>query len=1034
MIELKTPDIRIRIARQAHIFVKMRAAKYMKIIASQLEQFKDMKQQLENLLEDIKHIIHQGQSWIDETGNTLSFAQMNQLLASETSNCIQKCLNVTLEEDKMIPTTEVNISCSSSKISSPNSDGNTQSARDFNAIQIKLDEFDKRISEQSTKLKSLKQKVKRQEKQNEIISTQLSEKDKNTAAQLEEIMKELHAASDFVSNLQIQTEMLTSKQNENEKKLNDAIEKLTDQEERNKVLTTNQESDAKKLQAVVEEALHNRVMPLKGDFDILKSDLDSFKSSSDLNLRYFTHKNDEKFRKISREFNELSTHLTEMRHLNSKKSISFSVGLTAVTTVPIDCVVKYDKIFTNIGDCYDVSTGIFTCPVGGHYVFHINLTTDCNDWVILHLYQNIEYKISVYAHIPQCVSSNGNSVILHLKLSDKHTVFVKMRLAKYVKIITSQLEQFEDMKTQLENLLEDIKHIINQGQSWVEETGNTLSFTQINQLLTSETSNCIQKCLNIIDEENNPIDTTEVNIPCSSSKMFSPKSVVNTQSNIDFNDIQIRLDEFDKKISKQSTKFKSIKQKIKRQEKQNEISSSQLTEKDKNTEVKFEEIIKELHAASDFMSNLQSQTKMLTSEQNEHEKKMNNMIEKFTDQEERIKVLTTNQESDAKKLQAVVEEVLPNRIMKLDNVIEKLTDQEERIKVLTTNQESDAKKLQAVVEEVLPNRIMKLDNVIEKLTDQEERIKVLTTNQESDAKKLQAVIEEVLPNRIVKLDNVIEKLTDQEERIKVLTTNQESDSKKLQDVVEEVLPNRVMKLDNVIEKLTEQEERIKVLTTNQESDSKKLQDVVEEVLPNRVMRLKGYIDIVKSDLDSFKSSSGLNLRYFTDKNDEFQNQVDKKFTKMSTEFKELSTDLSKMIFKEISNSNSKKILFSVGLAETTMVEMDMIVKYNKIITNIGDCYNVSTGVFTCSLGGFYHFNVGIMSGYAHSILALYQNNEYKISMYAHNEKGLTSCGNATILYLNRDDLVYLKSSINSKLYGNSPKLFNTFTGFLLNSV
>ncbi|KAH9490623.1 hypothetical protein Btru_033848 [Bulinus truncatus] len=387
---------------------KMRPAKYVKIITSQLEQFEDMKTQLENLLEDIKHIINQGQSWIDETVNTLSFTQINQLLTSETSKCIQKCLNITRD-------------------------------RDFNQVKIKIDEFDKRISEQSTQLKNLNQKVKRQEKQNEI-SIQLTEKEKNTEVQLAEILKELQAASDFMSNLQSKTEMLTNKQNENEEKLNGVIEKLTDQEEKIKVLTTNQKSDAKKLQDKVQEILPNRVKKLERDIDIVKLNLDS----NGLNLRYFTESNDVKFTKMSSEFNELSTYITGMKLLNSKKSISFSVGLTTLTVVKEGCVVKYNEIFTNTADSYNVSTGIFTSPLNGHFVFHVNLTTDSDDFVNLALFQNNDNKISVYVHNPDCVSSGGNSVILHLKLNDQ--VFLKAQcisvLSGNVSDITSTFSGF----------------------------------------------------------------------------------------------------------------------------------------------------------------------------------------------------------------------------------------------------------------------------------------------------------------------------------------------------------------------------------------------------------------------------------------------------------------------------------------------------------------------------------------------------------------------------------------------------------------
>jgi hypothetical protein len=55
--------------------------------------------------------------------------------------------------------------------------------------------------------------------------------------------------------------------------------------------------------------------------------------------------------------------------------IAFDVGLsTTVAVPPVGSVVKYDAVSHNGGQAYDVTTGLFTCPVDGLYLFLITHT------------------------------------------------------------------------------------------------------------------------------------------------------------------------------------------------------------------------------------------------------------------------------------------------------------------------------------------------------------------------------------------------------------------------------------------------------------------------------------------------------------------------------------------------------------------------------------------------------------------------------------------------------------------------------------
>ncbi|XP_053385702.1 uncharacterized protein LOC128550518 [Mercenaria mercenaria] len=103
--------------------------------------------------------------------------------------------------------------------------------------------------------------------------------------------------------------------------------------------------------------------------------------------------------------------------------VAFSVGLTYIQALPNAANVVYDRIYTNIGAAYNSTSGTFTCPTAGYYVFEFHTLSEQDKSSWLELYHNNKYIQSIYGHTSNDYASGGNAVVLLLAVGDK--VYIK---------------------------------------------------------------------------------------------------------------------------------------------------------------------------------------------------------------------------------------------------------------------------------------------------------------------------------------------------------------------------------------------------------------------------------------------------------------------------------------------------------------------------------------------------------------------------------------------------------------------------------
>ncbi|XP_070568374.1 complement C1q tumor necrosis factor-related protein 5-like [Ptychodera flava] len=132
--------------------------------------------------------------------------------------------------------------------------------------------------------------------------------------------------------------------------------------------------------------------------------------------------------------------------------------------------------------------------------------------------------------------------------------------------------------------------------------------------------------------------------------------------------------------------------------------------------------------------------------------------------------------------------------------------------------------------------------------------------------------------------------------------------------------------------------------------------------------------------------------------------------------------------------NSTRVAFSVS--RTTAlgpVSGDTAVTYDKVYTNMGDGYDMSTGKFTCSVGGVYFFMITALRNNANNMFACLMKNSTQLPcIYVSHSSSRShgSASNSVIIDLGQGDQVWVKLGTGYALQSFSNE-YVTFTGYLL---
>ncbi|CAO2636598.1 Complement C1q-like protein 2 [Lemmus lemmus] len=127
-----------------------------------------------------------------------------------------------------------------------------------------------------------------------------------------------------------------------------------------------------------------------------------------------------------------------------------------------------------------------------------------------------------------------------------------------------------------------------------------------------------------------------------------------------------------------------------------------------------------------------------------------------------------------------------------------------------------------------------------------------------------------------------------------------------------------------------------------------------------------------------------------------------------------------------------KIAFYVGLKSPH--EGYEVLKFDDVVTNLGNHYDPTTGKFSCQVRGIYFFTYHILmrGGDGTSMWAdLCKNGQVRASAIAQDaDQNYDYASNSVVLHLDSGDEVYVKLD-GGKAHGGNNNKYSTFSGFLL---
>ncbi|XP_033973612.1 myosin-11-like isoform X11 [Trematomus bernacchii] len=214
-----------------------------------------------------------------------------------------------------------------------------------------------------------------------------------------------------------------------QREITDLLARVTASENKSTVLETRMSFSEKEVEELQREnaVLEARMSSSEKEVEELQ------RENADLLARVTASEN--KSTALESRMSSSEKEVEELQRENADRpQVAFSAGLTDAGSVgpfTTPTTLKYSKVFTNIGQAYNPTTGIFTAPVRGVYYFRFNVWENRDlVWTAVELYHNDQRKMRLSDHNDGSgLVSASNSMVLQLEKGDVVYIVLSLNYA-----------------------------------------------------------------------------------------------------------------------------------------------------------------------------------------------------------------------------------------------------------------------------------------------------------------------------------------------------------------------------------------------------------------------------------------------------------------------------------------------------------------------------------------------------------------------------------------------------------------------------
>ncbi|XP_062615411.1 myosin-2 heavy chain, non muscle-like [Saccostrea cucullata] len=228
---------------------------------------------------------------------------------------------------------------------------------------------------------------------------------------------------------------------------------------------------------------------------------------------------------------------------------------------------------------------------------------------------------------------------------------------------------------------------------------------------------------------------------------------------------------------------------------------------------------------------------------------------------------------------------------------------------------------------------------------------------------------------------------------------------------------------------------------------KKFPEMMQEKFKQLSLRLNTSVENLNNDIITTNKTMLQSVSDLENSQNMIQNSISVNISKtlddMMAEVKQskydqlqLSSSVSSLEVFRMNLTNNlldkpKKVAFSASVRSSSSSWNSGALVFSSVITNEGNGYNPSNGIFTAPIGGMFVFFVNVQTyGSKDIYVDIVLNGSRKVRTMAYGSSGSYSAGpNMVVLTLQRRDAVWVKHYHGSGYYYDGP--ITTFSGFLI---